>query len=33
MDMNNKNHFIGYQCLRGNLYIAKTLEAEKVIAQ
>jgi hypothetical protein len=33
MDMNNKNHFIGYQCLRGNLYIAKTLEAQKVIAQ
>jgi len=28
-DMDNKNHFIGYQCLSGNLYAVKALEAEK----
>ncbi|MCX6794876.1 MAG: DUF5671 domain-containing protein [Candidatus Falkowbacteria bacterium] len=26
-DMNNKEHLAGYQCLRGNLYSAKTIEA------
>lgn len=27
MDINSKEHLAGYQCLRGNLYSAKTIEA------
>ncbi|MDP2944081.1 MAG: DUF5671 domain-containing protein [bacterium] len=30
MDINNKEHLAGYQCLRGNLYIVKTIEAQPV---
>lgn len=30
MDVNSKEHRAGYQCLRGNLYTAKTVEAEAV---
>ena len=30
MDINSKEHLAGYQCLRGNLYIAKTIEAQPV---
>ncbi len=29
MDTYSKEHFAGYQCLRGNLYTAKAIEAEK----
>jgi len=32
MDINSKEHAAGYQCLRGNLYTAKALEAEKAAA-
>jgi hypothetical protein len=29
LDMNNKNHFIGYQCLRGNLYTATAVPVKQ----